>query len=342
MGNTFADNAKLRKFGPDEYMTALIGNRSLTWIQQQLDSHHPFFAYIAPHAPHMPTTPAPWYMDAPLPTTTAPRTPQYNASGVGKHWVVAEQPPLTPVLEAGIDRIFALRHRALLSVDDIVRDVVAAVDAAGQLNNTYFLYTSDHGYSLGTYRLPVEKFQLLTTSLRVPLLVRGPGIPPNTTSDDLVPNIDIGPTILELAGVTPPGDMDGRSFAGSLLVGDSYVGREVMLVEYGGWGTGFIVRGACNESCGICDAPLSRLLDAPSHTYTGLRIVNASANLLYAEFRPDSHVAVSAASTNFTELYDLAADPWALRNIAPASPGMVAALSAQLWALAGCVAGACR
>ena len=144
--NTFNSNGTHVAFGdaPADYMTSLIGNRSLAFLRNSVAAGRPFLAYIAPHASHMPTTPAPWYADAPLPSTRAPRTPQYNASGAGKHWVIDTQPAMSERLAAGIDEIFAMRHRALLSVDDIVRDVAALLRDAGRLDDTYWIYTSDH------------------------------------------------------------------------------------------------------------------------------------------------------------------------------------------------------
>ena len=146
------------------YMTSNIGNRSLAWLASAAANASapggaPFMLYIAPHAPHMPTSPAPWYADAPLPGgERAPRTPAYNASGAGsKQWVIGELAPLGGAMAAHIDNIYALRHRALLSVDDIVAGVVETLRAAGALEDTYIVYTSDHGYNLGTFRLSVEK-----------------------------------------------------------------------------------------------------------------------------------------------------------------------------------------
>lgn len=144
--NDFNSNGTTVKFGnePQDYMTSLIGNRSLTFIRNALAGGNPFFAYIAPHASHMPTIPAPWYENATLSSYQAPRTPQYNASGEGKHWVIAGQPGMSERLAVGVDNIYAMRHRALLSVDDIVKDVSDALKNAGQLDNTYWIYTSDH------------------------------------------------------------------------------------------------------------------------------------------------------------------------------------------------------
>ena len=152
--NSFNDNGRTVRFGdaPEDYMTSVIGNRSLAFVRSALTDGVPFFAYVAPHASHMPATVAPWYHDAPIKSMRAPRTPQYNASGAGKHWVLADQLPipLGGVLEAGIDDIYVARHRALLSVDDIVRELAGAVEAAGRMDSTYWIYSSDHGYNLGT------------------------------------------------------------------------------------------------------------------------------------------------------------------------------------------------
>jgi N-acetylglucosamine-6-sulfatase len=392
--NTFNDNGRHVAFGaaPSDYMTSLIGNRSLAFLRGALAAGQPFLAYIAPHAPHMPTTPAPWYAQAPLPSYAAPRTPQYNASGAGKHWVLAAQPPLSDRMAQGVDAIYTARHRALLSVDDIVREVGALLRGAGALDNTYFILTSDHvrasaaharrrplcfalpcphppaplslpltlfsraphpppphappwqGYNLGTFRLPVEKFHFLEADIHVPFLVRGPGVAPGSVSQAIVSNVDIGATILELAGVPPAATpTDGRSFAQELLgrAPAQPPSRDRALIEYGRWGTGYVVRGPCSEGCGVCqgeDVDLNVLLDAPSNTYSALRIINATHNLAYAEFSPNSHVPQAAASTNWTELYDLAADPWQLTNLAldGSHAALLAQLSRELWAVANC------
>lgn len=143
-------------------------------------------AFIAPHASHMPATPAPWYAHAAVPGGGAPRTPAFNAPGAGKHWVISELEPLSADMIVGVDAIYTQRLRSLLSVDDIVAEVVDLLTATGHLNNTYFFYTSDHGYNLGvrrpphgggvcsvvprlansaqTFRLSVEKFHHLEVS----------------------------------------------------------------------------------------------------------------------------------------------------------------------------------
>ena len=175
----------------------------------------------------------------------------------------------------------------------------------------------------------------------MPFLVRGPGVAPGSTSSAIVSNVDLGATILDLAGVPPAATpTDGRSFAGE-LTGRSAWGRDRTLIEYGRWGTGYIMRGPCAVGCGVCsgaDAELDMLVDAPSDVYSGLRIINATHNLAYAEWSGGPKDRAWAGSTNWTECYDLNADPWQLTNIAldAARAGMMQQLSRELWAVANC------
>ena len=176
--------------------------------------------------------------------------------------------------------------------------------------------------------------------------MRGPGVSPGTTSQAIVSNIDIGATILELAGVGPAATpTDGRSFAAELL-GGAAPKRDRTVIEYGRWGTGYIMRGPCADSCGMCegkDRDMMMLVDAPSDVYSGLRIINGSHNIAYAEFARNGSASAEAASTNWTECYDLNADPWQLVNIAldPAQKGVMEQLSRELWEVAACKGGAC-
>ncbi len=179
----------------------------------------------------------------------------------------------------------------------------------------------------------------------MPFLVRGPRVAPGTTSSAIVSNVDLGATILELAGVAPAATpTDGRSFAAELTGSSSGSGawaRDRTLIEYGRWGNGEIFRGPCADGCGVCtgaDKDLNMLVDAPSDVYSGLRIINATHNLAYAEFSYNASVPLAPGSTNWTECYDLNADPWQLTNIAldGSRAALMAQLSRELWALANC------
>jgi uncharacterized sulfatase len=87
------------------------------------------------------------------------------------------------------------------------------------LENTYLLFTSDHGNQLGAHRLMWKGPWMYEKSIRVPLMIRGPGVASNRVENRMVSHIDILPTLMELCGIPIPPIMDGQSFAGLLQEG---------------------------------------------------------------------------------------------------------------------------
>lgn len=181
-------------------------------------AHPPFFAYIGVHAPHLPSTPAPWYTTPFADPSLANRyrTPNFNYSATDHHWCVAQQPPVTEAQVVGIDALFRDRWRTLLSVDDLVEGVVNAAIDLNVVDNTYFFYSSDHGYNLGQLRLTGNKLHAYEHTLRIPMYVRGPGIKKGTKLSIPGSNTDFAPTWLALAGLSNSA-MDGTSFAAHLM-----------------------------------------------------------------------------------------------------------------------------
>ena len=137
------------------YQSTQLGNRTLRWLDSILDDdaeERPFFAYIGPHAPHFSAQPAPWYEHA-FDHITAPITPNYNVSSPDKAQHVRQNPPLDDRVKCWEDQHFRDRWASLLSVDDIINDVYEYLEARGVLENTYILYSSDHGYKQGQWRI---------------------------------------------------------------------------------------------------------------------------------------------------------------------------------------------
>ncbi|ETO25475.1 hypothetical protein RFI_11666 [Reticulomyxa filosa] len=124
--------------------------------------------------------------------------------------MVAANPPLTEYVGEFLDVCFRTRILSLLSVDDIIQDLVTWLTDHDILNNTYILYTSDHGYHLGQWRLMCPKRQMYQTDIHVPLYIRGPTIPAQSYTDILAANVDLTPTILDLLGLTIPSSVDGK------------------------------------------------------------------------------------------------------------------------------------
>ena len=99
----------------------------------------------------------------------------------------------------------------------------------GKLNNTVIIYTSDNGYLFGEHRL-IGKSAQYEEAIRVPLLMRGPGIPRNETRSQLVDNLNVVPTIVDLAQAKPDVALDGQSLVPCFTNPDA-VAREALLLE---------------------------------------------------------------------------------------------------------------
>jgi len=163
---------------------------------------------------------------------------------------VSDQPAylrhLSPVTRAEISDENTARLRSLQAVDRAVGSLVETLEEQGELDNTYLVFSSDNGYSLGEHRF-VGKDVLTDEALQVPLLVRGPGIAPGTTSDLPVTLVDLPATFAALTGVSPGWQVDGTSLAPTLLGGEQTF-RDTTLIQTGRTlGNGWSHRGVRTE-----------------------------------------------------------------------------------------------
>lgn len=129
-----------------------------------------------------------------------------------------------------INQIFRSRIRTLQAVDDGVADLIDTLERTGELDDTYVMFTSDNGYLLGEHHL-VTKNVPYRQSVRVPLLVRGPGVPQGVVRDQRALMIDLAPTIADLAGATPNLTVDGVSLVDAIE--DDAPLRETVLIQAG-------------------------------------------------------------------------------------------------------------
>ena len=206
------ENGKLVQYGrqPGDYLVDVLAQKSVDFINTA-PTNQPFFMYVAPYVPHQPATPAPRYATA-FPDTQAPRPPSFDQADLNAEptWL-RDRPKLSPAVVAYIDALYRRRLQDMLGVEDLLRNVVNALQAKGQLNNTYIVLGSDNGFHLGQHRLPPGKQTPFDEDIRVPLWVRGPGVPKNTTVDQLAMNIDLAPTFAAIGGAKVPSFVDGRS-----------------------------------------------------------------------------------------------------------------------------------
>jgi N-acetylglucosamine-6-sulfatase len=119
----------------------------------------------------------------------------------------------------------------LQAVDDLVAGVVGKLGAQGVLSNTHIVFTSDNGWHHGEHRIPGKKGRPYEESVRVPLLVRGPGVAAGSGTDKLVLNTDYLPTFTDLAGAQTPSYVDGRSLLPVLTGSATSSWRMAILIE---------------------------------------------------------------------------------------------------------------
>jgi hypothetical protein len=120
-----------------------------------------------------------------------------------------------PRLDDAAIKFITLRYQSrlesLLAVDDMVQRIYTALENSGQLDNTVIIFTSDNGFMLGEHRLKSGKIALYDESVREPLIIRGPGFPVNAQREQLTGNIDLAPTIADIANAEPLTTVDGIS-----------------------------------------------------------------------------------------------------------------------------------
>lgn len=136
-----------------------------------------------------------------------------------------KQPPA-----AKVNTVFRSRIRALQGVDEGIVDLVNTLRRTGELDNTYIFFTSDNGFLLGEHHL-LTKNVPYRQSLRVPLIVRGPGVPKGVVRSQRSLMIDLAPTFAELAGATPLVTVDGVSLLPTIR--DDAPLRETVLIQAG-------------------------------------------------------------------------------------------------------------
>jgi arylsulfatase A-like enzyme len=189
----------------DRYSTDYIAETGVDVLNDfnKRDDAQPWYLYLAVHAPHPPAQPKDEYKDAPVPPWK--KTPALEAAG-------QKRPRFgTPAASKDLSTLRDDQLRTLISVDELVGAVFDELERLGE-DNTLAIFLSDNGFLLGERgiygkRVPYRE------SVRVPFLVRWPGnLEGGTTDRRLIANIDIAPTVLDVAGLREDAaEMDGKS-----------------------------------------------------------------------------------------------------------------------------------
>jgi N-acetylglucosamine-6-sulfatase len=300
------------------YQTDVLTSVAQRTLRSLSQGRKPFFlwtTYVAPHVgtPHdlldvrgvESTAPSTMYRDTFI-GAQMPLAPAFNEADVSdKPRNVRRRKLLRPWQIARLEETWRQRQESLQSVDDGVERLMGTLRSLGELKDTLVIFTSDNGFMTGEHRIPFGKIVPYEESIRVPLLMRGPGVPRGEHRSQLVWNGDLAPTILRATGATAAVDPDGQPLQPFLEHPDAPSPHAVVIE-------------------GI---PVSRMDPEPG--FVGLR----TPRYTYVEHH-----------TGEVELYDLQRDPDELDNLAgtPGVAGVQAELAGELRRLRRCEGAGCR
>lgn len=234
---TLNDNGQ--RVPQDGYITTVLTQRAIEFLEQQTDREQPFFLYLSHKAVHGPWTPEPQYegslaeADFELPPSSQLFT--HNRRNRPR-WLLDQRNswhgmdfPLHTA--ASVEAYYKRCCEALRSVDDSIGAVMTQLKKMNLYDDTLVIYMGDNGYMFGEHGL-IDKRVAYEASSRVPMLLQCPAIvPAGTVVDEVVANIDIAPTVMEAMGLKKPPHMDGQSFL-PLARGKEIAWRDYFLYVY--------------------------------------------------------------------------------------------------------------
>ena len=227
-GLTVDGAVRRRGVEPNDYSTDVLANHTEGFIR---GTEGPVFALFAPAAPHAPAIPAPadegGFND--LPAWRPPSFDEGDRSDKPKH--IQALHPVGPERTASLEVLRRNQYRSLQAVDRAVARLLVALQDTGRLDNALVIFTSDNGLLWGEHRW-LKKEVPYEEAIRVPLVVRADAIVGEGARTDghLVANIDLAPTIADVAGVDLPG-AEGKSLV-PLLTGTAETWRRALLIEH--------------------------------------------------------------------------------------------------------------
>jgi len=333
-----------------DYQTDVFGHRAVDFVNDSAVSRQPFWLNLWFNSPHGPFNPAPRDLFR-LAGSPLPRLPAFNEKDVRDKPRWLRKQIRKPLRKKQIRVIEGERRRQqeqLLSVDQSVGELVQALQSKGILDETYIIFGSDNGFFRGEHRIASGKYLPYDSAARVPLMIRGPGIPKGAVSNELVWNGDIAQTINQIAsGAENPG-VDGRTllpYAENPALGST---RPILLE--GDTGPG-------GPSAEAARASAARARAARVHVAgrRGVKDLEQEPNAIksrannidtapaYRAIRTDRYEYTVYANGQ-TELYDMTRDPAQLRSLAndPRYRFVRKWLLGHLAALSTCAGAACR
>ena len=341
------ENGRINHYDPGRnHLDDVLAEKAAGYVRRVANDDPPFFMWLGTQAPHAPATPAARHEDAFL-GVRLPRPPSFNEKDVSDKpdWV-RNNPTLDQKQIAPMEDLYRDRLGSMLAVDEMIGQLIDALRQSGELDNTYIFFTSDNGFHLGQHRLTTGKWTAYEEDIRVPLIVRGPGVPEGQNLEHLVLNNDLAPTFADLAGALTPPFVDGRSLEPLLSTGPTSEEEE--------WRRAFLVEAAASEGRGppsplVDEGSVKPLLTGDPLPEGWRRAAQSGAWSRVDWGRPgleairtEEHLYVEYG-TGERELYDLKKDPYQVDNVYEnAGTDLVRRTEGQLAALRGCSGADCR
>ena len=235
-------NGERFEYDEDTYVTDLLTEHALEWMENR-SKDKPFFMYLSHKAVHALFRPAErhegMYKNEEIvfpPSYYLTATDEYKDHDIPE-WVKQQRNSWHGVDDMyhgahNFETFFKAYCETLTALDESLGSVIDFVENSDLKDNTLVLYMGDNGFSFGEHGL-IDKRQAYEESWRVPLLAWSPGmIDPGTKITKLVQNIDIAPTVLDMAGLVPPSYMPGQSFIPLLKGEDVSDWRDKIFYEY--------------------------------------------------------------------------------------------------------------
>ncbi len=234
-------NGEEKPYGDSTYITDLLTDFAMEFLRDQEGSEKPFFMYLSHKGVHAEFRPAKRHQHAydnekvSYPPTMFPdNNPDYNYELV-PDWVKEQRYSWHGVDymyhgQTNFENFYKDYCETLLSIDESIQTILNYLEENNLLEDTYVFYMGDNGFSFGEHGL-IDKRHAYEESIRVPLLLYGAGSTGQSALDQMIQNIDIGPTILQMAGLAKPKNMDGESFL-PMVKGENIPWRERIYYEY--------------------------------------------------------------------------------------------------------------
>jgi len=307
---------------PADYQTDVFANRAFNFVNDlDTGTQEPFLMDLWFNSPHGPFDPAPrdLYKFA---GTPLPKLPAFNEKDIRDKPKWLRKEAKHRLNKKQIRIINGERRRQeeqLISVDQAIGKLIQSLQARGVLDDTYIIFSSDNGFFRGEHRIASGKYLPYDPASRVPLIIRGPGIPAGGTSNELVWNGDIPQTIIQIASGAQNPALDGRSLLPYAHDPALRSSRPILLEgDTGPGGTGSesasasaVAREARVQVAG--KAGVRNLDQEPD------AIKSAAANTdtapAYRSIRTDRYE-YTIYSNGQTELYDMKRDPAQLHSLA--------------------------